>query len=82
MRELHLIDTNCNNCRCMVRDLDKFKKHKEFLSDHYKKDAAGLVVHVPLKPSLNFGHCSKLNKDVSFIPLTCMPENGQCFEVR
>ena len=28
---------------------------------------------------INYGHCSKLNKDVSFIPNTCQLETQACF---
>ncbi len=64
----------------MIRDQERFKEHKAFLNNHYKKDAAGVVQHVPLKPTLNFGHCQRYHKDISFMPNIMMPENFNCFE--
>lgn len=35
------------------------------------------------KPSpINYGHCSKFDKAVSFIPATCQIETQQCFKHR
>lgn len=31
---------------------------------------------------INYGNCSKFNKQVSFIPNTCNPENQNCFKHR
>ncbi len=67
---LQKIDCNCNDCKHMVRDFDKFEQHKK----HYEGTG--------LSDKLNFGKCVKLNKDVSFIPETCQLETQHCFEHR
>ena len=68
--ELQLIDCCCNDCKHMIRDLEKLNQHKE----SYK--GTGLM------DGLNFGHCSKFDKPVSFIPVTCQLETQECFEHR
>ncbi len=112
--ELEILDTNCNNCKFMVRDMDKFKqslelhhkwqldefnKNKQKLVDKanwYKKqfydlenwdlllsEAENLRFQLNKKECLiNYGRCSKLDKDVSFIPNLHSPENDNCFEHR
>jgi hypothetical protein len=32
--------------------------------------------------SINYGHCDKLNKPVTFIPNTCQLETQECFKHR
>lgn len=66
--ELNEIDSNCNNCKNMVRDMEKFKSF-DYL--HEKKARR-----------INYGNCLKLNKAVSFIPGDCMIENIECWEKR
>lgn len=68
--ELQLIDCNCNDCKYMTRDFANQIFHK--LS--YK--GTGLM------DNLNFGHCHKFDKAVSFIPVTCQLETQQCFKHR
>jgi hypothetical protein len=68
--ELQLIDCNCNDCKHMIRDFAKQIFHKE----HY----AGTGI----TDRLQFGHCSKFDKGVSFIPVTCQLETQTCFEHR
>lgn len=69
--ELQKIDTNCNDCKFMVRDIakrrcfDKWYEGRENCS--YR---------------INYGNCTKLNKEVSFIPNRCTPENDKCFTHR
>ncbi len=111
--ELQLIDTNCNNCVFMLRDLEKYKKwetwhrdsalqefnHKkvkavleaqrvinEAKDDLALKSGKGMLFvankmnfHFDKKGLLNYGYCTQLKKDVSFIPLQCMPEHQNCF---
>lgn len=31
---------------------------------------------------INYGHCQKLNKDVSFVPNTCQIDTQECFKHR
>lgn len=68
--ELQMIDTNCNDCLFMKRDFEK-------LNSHIKSyEGTGLM------DSLAFGDCLKFNKPVSFIPVTCQPQNQECFKHR
>ena len=69
--ELQNIDTNCNNCRFMQRDVAKFNSF-----NHLHKGAEKSSHRV------NYGRCNNLDKDVSFLPNVCMPENKECFENR
>lgn len=68
--ELQKIDCNCNDCKFMVRD---FEKYKSF--DHLYSGSS---------PShrINYGNCTKFNKPVSFIPAVCQIETQVCFEHR
>mgnify|MGYP001562752296 CR=1 FL=1 len=68
--ELQKIDCNCNNCKFMERDFEKYKKHQK------SYEGTGLM------DRLAFGNCSKFNKPVSFIPEICQIETQQCFEHR
>ena len=68
--ELQKIDCNCNDCKFMIRDLNKLELHK--LS--YK--GTGLM------DNLNYGYCNKLNKDVTFIPNVCQSDTQECFTHR
>jgi len=68
--ELQLIDCNCNDCKFMVRDLEKLNKHKK------------TFVGTGITDKLNFGMCTKFNKSVTFIPNTCQLETQNCFEHR
>ncbi len=73
--ELQKIDANCNDCKHMDRD---FEKYKSF--DHLYADKNGK----PSNPShrIHYGFCKKKVIPVSFIPNTCMPNNQECFEHR
>ena len=68
--ELQKIDCNCNDCKFMIRDFERLKYHKESL------EGTGLM------DRLAFGKCSKLNKDVSFIPNMCQLDTQDCFKHR
>ena len=71
MIELQEIDCNCNDCKFMIRDFEKMKSSDSF----YKgREKASHRIH--------YGNCSKLNKQVSFIPNTCQIETQQCFKHR
>jgi hypothetical protein len=66
---LQKIDCNCNDCKFMVRDMEKFNKWKKWQIDQgYDKFSR-----------INYGRCTKLNKDVSFIPNVCQIETQECF---
>ena len=68
---LELIDCNCNECKFMVRDIEKLNLHRK------SYEGTGLM------DALQFGNCSKFNnKPVSFIANTCQLEIQQCFEHR
>jgi hypothetical protein len=54
----------------MVRDSKKLDLHKK------SYEGTGLM------DRLNFGNCTKFNKDVSFIPVTCQVETQECFKHR
>lgn len=73
--ELQKIDCNCNDCKHMDRD---FEKYKSF--DYLYTNEIGQVT----RPShrINYGNCIKLNKQVSFIPNTCQLDTQKCFEHR
>lgn len=67
---LQLIDCNCNDCKFMTRDLQALERHRK------SYEGTGLM------DRLAFGNCSKFNKPVSFIPVTCQIETQNCFEHR
>lgn len=87
--ERQKIDTNCNDCKFMQRDFDTYKKWEEFhrglsLSEFNAKKEKGLVrpkaqFQFDKAGLWNYGKCAKLNKDVSFHPNQCMPQNQDCF---
>jgi hypothetical protein len=68
--ELQLIDCNCNDCKFMVRDLERLNRHKQSFA------GTGLM------DKLSFGNCTKFSKSVSFIPNVCQLETQHCFEHR
>lgn len=65
---LQCIDTNCNDCKNMVRD---FEKMKSFDHLHVGQEKAS--------HRCNYGNCTKFNKPVIFLANTCNPENKECF---
>lgn len=73
--ELQKIDCNCNDCKFLVRD---FEKYKSF--DYMYTNEKGQVT----SPShrVNYGDCQKFSKQISFIPNTCQVETQHCFEHR
>lgn len=109
--ELQNIDCNCNDCKFMVRDFDKFKQstelHKKWQLDQFSVKKNNLIkkakewidnldiynslmvqvnkmrfVFDKSSCSINYGNCTKLNKQVSFIPMTCQLETQDCFKHR
>lgn len=111
--ELQKIDCNCNDCKHMKRDFDKFnealemhqtwqfsafelrkkkliEKSEEWAAkDEYEiakslyEEAEGMRFVFDKSGSIiNYGHCLKFNKPVSFIPNTCQIETQDCFEHR
>jgi hypothetical protein len=54
----------------MIRDFERLKLHRA------SYDGTGLT------DRLQFGVCKKLEKPVSFIPVTCQTETQRCFEHR
>lgn len=65
--ELQRIDSNCNDCKFMIRDFAALEAHKKTYEGTGQMDR------------LAFGNCTKLNKPVSFIPMTCQLETQHCF---
>jgi hypothetical protein len=112
--ELQKIDCNCNDCKFMVRDFEKFKQsiefHHKLQLDYFNTNKQKLVakakwyryekgdlerwndllieseklnfVFDKSTACVNYGSCSKLNKDVSFIPNTCQSNTQECFQHR
>lgn len=74
MIDLQNIDTNCNDCKHMVRDLEKFRSF-----DKLHTNEAGQVVKAA---RIHYGNCTKFSKSVAFLPNTCQPQNQGCFEHR
>jgi hypothetical protein len=115
--ELEKIDCNCNNCKFLSRDGERFEKS---LQDHHRwqlnyfntvkenllkkadwwqnkknpkynydkgenvrKEALKMKFQFDRKEaSINYGKCSKFDKDVSFLPNTLQYETQTCFEHR
>lgn len=73
--ELQKIDCNCNDCKFMIRDLDKFKSQ-----DYLYTNNAGQVCNPSHR--IHYGNCNKLNKSVTFVPNICQIETQECFEHR
>lgn len=61
--QLQIIDSNCNDCKHMKRDLSK-------------PPQKGIATPI------NYGHCTKFDKPVSFIPAVCQIDTQHCFEHR
>lgn len=108
---LQNVDKNCNDCKFMVRDVEKFKQsqelHHKWQLDYFNVCKQKLINkanehkdrHYDLEmwdkllteaenmkfqfdkstAKINYGKCTKFDKDVSFIPNFCMPENQDCF---
>lgn len=71
---LQKLDANCNDCKFMVRDLEKRKSF----------DSQYLVNGIQTDPSWrpSYGNCSKFNKPVTFLPNTIQIDTQTCFEHR
>lgn len=113
---LQLIDCNCNDCKHMVRDSEKYKywleqrrieqlsnftKEKEksiadakqniieAKNDNDRKACEGLLrvanklqFQFSKEGAISYGHCTKFDKSVSFIPAVCQLDTQECFEHR
>ena len=73
--ELQKIDCNCNDCKFLIRDLERYNSF-----NHLYTNQQGHVEHPSYRPQ--YGKCTKFNKEVSFIPNTCQVETQECFEHR
>jgi hypothetical protein len=72
---LQKLDCNCNDCANMVRDFKKFKSFDHLHTNkHGQKENSGSRLH--------YGHCTKLDKAVSFLPNTCQIHTQKCFKHR
>jgi hypothetical protein len=90
--ELQKIDCNCNDCKFMVRDMATFNKWADFhrelqLLEFNKKKSLGhiridSVFQFDKSGLISYGHCSKINILISFIPNICQIETQGCFEHR
>lgn len=112
--ELQKIDSNCNDCIFMQRNVDKFKEsqehHLKMQSDYfktlrnkviekanfwkYKKNDLEKYSDIAMEADrmkfqfdkstamINFGTCTKLNKEVSFIPNILQLDTQECFKHR
>lgn len=68
---LQQVDCNCNDCKFMVRDIDKMKSFNHL---HIGQEKAS--------HRCNYGQCTRFNKEVSFLPNTCQIETQLCFKHR
>jgi hypothetical protein len=79
------LDCNCNDCIFMTRDLERRKKslafHEQLQRESFKKDLNKFQFD-PKTVNIHYGHCSKLNKSVSFIPNTIQLDTQNCFKNR
>ena len=73
--ELQKVDCNCNDCKHMVRDIERYRSF-----DVLYTNAKGQVTSPGHR--VNYGNCMKFCKPVSFIPNTCQLETQGCFEHR
>lgn len=111
--ELQLIDCNCNDCKSMERDIERFRKsvdlHYSWSLNYFnairdnlykkanewkrrgfpekhdvvKNEADKMKFQFDKKKvTINYGKCSKFNKQVSFIPNVLQLETQECFEHR
>lgn len=71
MIELQKIDCNCNDCVFMVRDIEKRKQYDELYAGRLNASYR-----------INYGHCDKFKKPVSFIPNLCQIDTQECFKHR
>lgn len=84
---LQLIDCNCNDCGFLVRDAERKKASNEFnlkeQQRHYLRKNGNLVkFQFQNSCKLQYGKCTKLNKDVVFTPATCQIHTQECFKHR
>lgn len=90
--ELQNLDCNCNNCVFMERDFETYKKWSDFHKDlqlkefNSKKDL-GLIrktaqFQFDKSNLIQYGKCTKLKKQVSFIPNILQLETQECFKNR
>jgi hypothetical protein len=73
--ELQKIDCNCNDCKFLIRDFEKYK-----FFDYLYTNEKGQVTNPSYR--INYGNCIKLNKEITFIPNTIQLETQKCFEHR
>lgn len=72
--ELQKLDCNCNDCKYMARDFEKYKSFDWLYTENDKVTSPAWRI--------NYGNCHKLNKPVSFIPGVLQLETQGCFEHR
>lgn len=90
--DLQNIDCNCNDCKFLIRDFDKYKESSKFhksiqLNEFNRKKEreeirANAQFQFDKSGLLQYGYCSKLLKSISFIPNTCQIETQSCFQHR
>lgn len=90
IHELQKIDCNCNDCKFMVRDLEKKnywnERNREWqLTEFNRRKERGHIRHDAQfqfdkkRLTLQYGKCSKFDKDIIFLPGHCQPETQECF---
>ncbi len=72
--ELQKIDANCNDCKYMERDVEKYKSFDHLYTEN------GKVTNPSYR--VLYGNCRKKNTSVSFIANICQMDTQKCFEHR
>lgn len=72
---LQKIDCNCNDCKFLQRDFIKFNSF-----DELHKNNAGQVTRPAHR--INYGNCTKLQKEITFIPNLLQIHTQECFQHR
>lgn len=89
---LQKIDCNCNDCKFQIRDFETYNKWLEFHKELQYKEYQVKIEKEILKTTsvfqfekqhlLQYGNCSKFNKNISWIPNTCQLDTQECFKHR
>ena len=90
--ELQKVDCNCNDCKFMVRDLDKYNEsvalHHKWQLDYFNaikektKDETMRFQFDRNEAMINYGWCQTFNQEVTFIPNVCQLDTQECFTHR
>lgn len=69
--ELQKIDCNCNDCKYLERDREKYSSYNYMYMENGKVSNPS---HRPL-----YGNCLKMNKPICFLANTCQLDTQKCF---